>query len=162
MQLLVFNEECLVSASHQLALITSLPFVHTARRSYRLGVLVKCSDWQKRVATPTTAEKFIKPSTPRGRRSRNKVSVGEPAEGSLNLSNHNVNLLFRMLTEPAVASLLQQPGRSMQGFASCGIPPGGTVGVCPHTAVHRPSLGWTDGQLKKQNLKSWVLFQWPH
>ena len=37
----------------------------------------------------------------------------------------------------------------MQGFASCGIPPGGTVGVCPHTAVHRPSLGWTDGQLKK-------------
>ena len=26
----------LVNASHQLALITSLPFVHTARRSYRL------------------------------------------------------------------------------------------------------------------------------
>ena len=46
LQLLIFNEECLVSASHQLALITSLPFVHTARRSYRLGVLVKCSDWQ--------------------------------------------------------------------------------------------------------------------
>jgi len=35
------NEECLVSASHHLALITSLPFVHTARRSYRLNVLVK-------------------------------------------------------------------------------------------------------------------------
>ena len=31
------NEEFLVSASHQLALITSLPFVHTARRSYRLN-----------------------------------------------------------------------------------------------------------------------------
>ena len=45
LQLLIFNEECLVSASHQLALITSLPFVHTARRSYRLGVLVKCPDW---------------------------------------------------------------------------------------------------------------------
>ena len=45
LQLLLFNEECLVSASHQLALITSLPFVHTARRSYRLGVLVKRSDW---------------------------------------------------------------------------------------------------------------------
>ena len=44
MQFLIFNEECLVSASHQLALITSLPFVHTARRSYRLGVLVKRSD----------------------------------------------------------------------------------------------------------------------
>jgi hypothetical protein len=36
LQLLVFNEEFLVNASHQLALITSLPFVHTARRSYRL------------------------------------------------------------------------------------------------------------------------------
>ena len=31
------NEEFLVSASHQLALITSLPFVHTARRYYRLN-----------------------------------------------------------------------------------------------------------------------------
>jgi hypothetical protein len=41
LQLLFFNEECLVSASHHLALITSLPFVHTARRSYRLNVLVK-------------------------------------------------------------------------------------------------------------------------
>jgi hypothetical protein len=41
LQLLFFNEECLVSASHHLALITSLPFVHTARRSYRLDVLVK-------------------------------------------------------------------------------------------------------------------------
>ena len=41
MQFLFFNEECLVSASHHLALITSLPFVHTARRSYRLNVLVK-------------------------------------------------------------------------------------------------------------------------
>ena len=30
LQLLIFNEECLVSASHQLALTTSLPFVHTA------------------------------------------------------------------------------------------------------------------------------------
>jgi hypothetical protein len=46
----------------QTALTTSLPFVHTARRSYRLGVLVKCSDWQLKVATPSTAEKFIKPS----------------------------------------------------------------------------------------------------
>ena len=46
LQLLLFNEECLVSASHQLALITSLPFVHTARRSYRLDVLVKLSDWR--------------------------------------------------------------------------------------------------------------------
>ena len=44
LQLLIFNEECLVSASHQLVLITSLPFVHTARRSYRLNGPVKRSD----------------------------------------------------------------------------------------------------------------------
>ena len=37
LQLLIFNEEFLVSASQQLVLITSLPFVHTARRSYRLS-----------------------------------------------------------------------------------------------------------------------------
>ena len=45
LQLLVFNEEFLVSVSHQLALITSLPFVHTARRYYRLNGLVRLSDW---------------------------------------------------------------------------------------------------------------------
>jgi hypothetical protein len=45
LQLLHFNEEFLVSASHQLALITSLPFVHTARRYYRLNGLVRPPDW---------------------------------------------------------------------------------------------------------------------
>jgi hypothetical protein len=39
------NEEFPVSASHKLALITSLPFVHTARRYYRLDGLVRASDW---------------------------------------------------------------------------------------------------------------------
>ena len=38
------NEEFPVSASHQLALITSLPFVHTARRYYRSDGLVRFSD----------------------------------------------------------------------------------------------------------------------
>ncbi len=37
LQLLILNEEFLVNAGHQLALITSLPFVHTARRTYRLN-----------------------------------------------------------------------------------------------------------------------------
>ena len=46
LQLLLFNEEFLVSVSHQLALITSLPFVHTARRYYRLNGLV--SLWDRR------------------------------------------------------------------------------------------------------------------
>ena len=39
------NEEFPVSASHKLALITSLPFVHTARRYYRLNDLVRPLDW---------------------------------------------------------------------------------------------------------------------
>ena len=47
LQLLLFNEEFLVSASHQLALITSLPFVHTARRYYRLNGSVRLSDCPK-------------------------------------------------------------------------------------------------------------------
>ena len=45
LQFLDLNEEFLVSVSHQLALITSLPFVHTARRYYRLNGLVNPSDW---------------------------------------------------------------------------------------------------------------------
>ena len=44
LQLLILNEEFLVNASHQLALITSLPFVHTARRTYRLNGPVKPRD----------------------------------------------------------------------------------------------------------------------
>src|ERR1700761_949542 len=47
LQLLLFNEEFLVSVSHQLALITSLPFVHTARRYYRLNGLVRSPDWRR-------------------------------------------------------------------------------------------------------------------
>ena len=39
------NEEYLVSVIHQITLITSLPFVHTARRSYRSNDQMKCSDW---------------------------------------------------------------------------------------------------------------------
>ncbi|TPX52924.1 hypothetical protein PhCBS80983_g06404 [Powellomyces hirtus] len=35
-----------LSVSHQLALITSLPFVHTARRYYRLNGLVSPPDWK--------------------------------------------------------------------------------------------------------------------
>ena len=46
LQVLLFNEEFLVSVSHQLALITSLPFVHTARRYYRLNGLVRPPDRQ--------------------------------------------------------------------------------------------------------------------
>ena len=78
------NEEFPVSASHQLALTTSLPFVHTARRYYRLNDLVRPSDWSQcdfRVAS--VLWKDVQTVSFRGSKSRNKVSVGEPAEGSL-------------------------------------------------------------------------------
>jgi hypothetical protein len=44
LQLLLFNEEFLVVVIHQIATITSLPFVHTARRYYRLNGLVRPPD----------------------------------------------------------------------------------------------------------------------
>ncbi len=46
LQFSIFNEEFLVSVNHQFALITSLPFVHTARRYYRLNGLVRPRDWR--------------------------------------------------------------------------------------------------------------------
>ena len=45
LQLFPVNQEFPVGASHKLASITSLPFVHTARRYYRLNVLVRYLDW---------------------------------------------------------------------------------------------------------------------
>jgi hypothetical protein len=81
LQLLDLNEEFLVSASHQLALITSLPFVHTARRYYRLNGLVRppdCAFYASRRCREVGQTWSFRGST-----SRNKVSVGEPAEGSL-------------------------------------------------------------------------------
>ena len=75
------NEEFPVSASHKLALITSLPFVHTARRYYRLNGLVSSTDW--RVGATQPRREVDQTCSFRGSKSRNKVSVGEPAEGSL-------------------------------------------------------------------------------
>ena len=89
LQLLILNEEFLVSASHQLALITSLPFVHTARRYYRLSIRVKSSDRGILLASRSLSVE-VQILMLRGSKSRNKVSVGEPAEGSL---PHFVSLL---------------------------------------------------------------------
>ena len=77
------NEEFPVSASHKLALITSLPFVHTARRYYRLDDLVRASDCLRMVSKLFVVRKDVQTVSSRGSKSRNKVSVGEPAEGSL-------------------------------------------------------------------------------
>ena len=59
LQLLIFNEEFLVSASHQLVLITSLPFVHTARRSYRLSDPVNNSDCSRAQFLDSAAESLV-------------------------------------------------------------------------------------------------------
>jgi hypothetical protein len=73
-----------VSASHKLALNTSLPFVHTARRYYRLNGRVRSSDELPELPSGGTGlcSKVDRTRPFRGSKSRNKVSVGEPAEGS--------------------------------------------------------------------------------
>ena len=48
LELLVLNEEFLVSAGHQPVLIKSLPFVHTARRYYRLNERMKTGEHASR------------------------------------------------------------------------------------------------------------------
>ena len=55
------NEEFPVSAIHHIALITSLPFVHTARRYYRLEVLVRHLDLlaRRRATSSGLAGKFV-------------------------------------------------------------------------------------------------------
>ena len=84
LQLLLFNEEFLVSASHQLALITSLPFVHTARRYYRLNGYSEHMGSAGFDGQPSfLVRELWQTKLFRGSKSRNKVSVGEPAEGSL-------------------------------------------------------------------------------
>ena len=61
LQLLILNEEFLVNAGHQLALITSLPFVHTARRTYRSNGSVKISDLGKEALGQLRQGKLFKP-----------------------------------------------------------------------------------------------------
>lgn len=83
-----FNEECLVSAGQQPALIASLPFVHTARRCYRwrwdrgLRKLVARLGNGVFPVSPLVNEEFGQYLIAGGSKSRNKVAVGEPAAGS--------------------------------------------------------------------------------
>lgn len=85
LQLFVLNEEFLVSARHQRALNSSLLFVHTARRCYRSNGLVSIREGSAvgvALAASPVPERLRTVSF-RGSKSRNKVSVGEPADGSL-------------------------------------------------------------------------------
>ena len=72
------NKEYFVNAVHETALITSLALVHTARRFYRLINKVRNKEGLMQRSLEFFQIIFI-----RGRRSRNKVSVDESAEGSL-------------------------------------------------------------------------------
>ena len=83
LQLFPLNEEFLVSAGHKLALITSLPFVHTARRYYRLDTPLRSTDSCSGGFLLALQGKVLQSVVFGGSKSRNKVSVGEPAEGSL-------------------------------------------------------------------------------
>ena len=89
LQLFSVNQEFPVGASHQLASITSLPFVHTARRYYRSNDFARYLDWHLPGRRPSgrTERRVCRERDQawsfRGSKSRNKVSVGEPAEGSL-------------------------------------------------------------------------------
>ena len=61
LQLLILNEEFLVIADHQSAMITSLPFVHTARRTYRLNDSMKLSDCDQDALGRLVRGKLFKP-----------------------------------------------------------------------------------------------------
>ena len=59
LQFSLLNEEYLVSVGHQPALNTSLPFVHTARRSYRLSGPV--NTWELGSGLALTLANLCKP-----------------------------------------------------------------------------------------------------
>ena len=50
----------LFRSGHKLALIKSLPFVHTARRYYRLNGLVRHREWPAQRATSQLAANLVK------------------------------------------------------------------------------------------------------
>ena len=79
LQLSIFNAAFPESASHQPVLITSLPFVHTARRAYRLSASVIYSEVDLFSFAEDVFRSLLNHITRRKERSRNKVSVGEPA-----------------------------------------------------------------------------------
>ena len=107
LQFSVMNEEYLVSAGHHPALNTSLPFVHTARRSYRLSGPVRLWDLGGKSVSLFLPGELSRTLSFRGRRSRNKVSVGEPAEGSFVRRGEVVRTaepFFLLFTENPVSS----------------------------------------------------------
>ena len=141
LQLLIFNEEFLVSACHQRALITSLPFVHTARRSYRLNDPVRPPDWGDAFGSPdATLREAVQTLLFRGRRSRNKVSVGEPAEGSLPVSIPNpVRTGPRPILWLRAAASRAPPLGGARLASACSLPAPRGLGARGHAAECKSS-----------------------
>ena len=137
------NEEFPVSASHKLALITSLPFVHTARRYYRLDDLVRTSDWPRVGSNLLVAREDVQTVSSRGSKSRNKVSVGEPAEGSLPFLCGEDGKETRWLLTLASGS---------PGVILSSSPPGPSIGIrfcCTFLPCGIPNVHFFPGEEKK-------------
>ncbi len=66
LQLLIFNEESLVCAVHQTAQNATLPFVHTARRTYRLDDPARCLELRL-LGQPDFCDKTPQTLSSRGR-----------------------------------------------------------------------------------------------
>ena len=143
MQLLIFNEEFLVSACHQRALITSLPFVHTARRSYRLNDPVRPPDCGNAAGSPAAMPReAVQTLSFRGRRSRNKVSVGEPAEGSLPVSYPSS---VRTRSAVSAAASARREARLVRLACECEA----DGGRGPLALSARPGLPWLDARARR-------------
>lgn len=102
LQLFPMNEEFPVSAGHKLALIKSLPFVHTARRYYRLDGLVRPSDRPRRGRPTALAPR--KPDTDGAARA-GRLGLGEgeahtDPEASEMGGKPGKGLLFRRVAAP--------------------------------------------------------------
>ncbi|KAA8643696.1 hypothetical protein ATNIH1004_010470 [Aspergillus tanneri] len=112
LQLLLFNEECLVGTSHQLVPITSLPFVHTARRYYRLNGSVRPPDWLRGVGNdPPEPESWSNPVNLRKDHYRVRVPRGPTSHPCLSY-----------LVASAGPPLVRPPGALAPGPAPAGDP----------------------------------------
>lgn len=136
LQLFPMNEEFPVSAGHKLALIKSLPFVHTARRYYRSLLLMSLSDrtrWALSGARFGVCREDRRIIWSRGSKSRNKVSVGEPADGSLSygVKKEKPVGFFDMEIKKTDGSRKNTPGRETRSNKnSLTTLCGGSLGSC--------------------------------
>ena len=148
LQLSPLNEEFPVGASHQLASITSLPFVHTARRYYRSNDVVRSSDWHLLGSRARSVEELVcreedQTGSFRGSKSRNKVSVGEPAEGSLPILLSR-ELSFRLPCSLGFVSVQQRDKLGGSGLSPRDLRDHQTAAYSAQVSLS-PPLGLPDG-----------------